>query len=104
MALGKIRGLQSVFSNKNNATESVNNQLKSFQSRKQLLPDMFCSSFLFVQRYIHYEMQYGRVGFGNFKLREDCSYAKLDPDEIQISELPRTPEDMLNQAKQLLIN
>ena len=49
-------------------------------------------------------MQCGRVGFGNFKLLEDYSYAKLDPDEIQISELRGRPKDMLKKAKQQLDN
>ena len=75
-----------------NAAESLNNVIKSIQKRKQLPVDMINLTLFYLQKYIYTEIQCGRAGFGNFKLKEEYSYAKLDPSEIKISQLKGTPD------------
>ena len=85
-----------------NAAESLNNVIKSVQKRKQLPVDMINLTLFFLQKYIYTEIQCGRAGFGNYILKEEFSYAKIDPAEIQLSSFKGNPDSILQQAKDQL--
>ena len=85
-----------------NAAESLNNVIKSLQRRKELPIDLINLTLFYLQKYVHTEIQCGRAGFGNFKLKDEYLYAKLDPSEIKLPQLNGTPNDILQQAKSQL--
>jgi len=85
-----------------NAAESLNNVIKSVQKRKQLPVDMINLTLFFLQKYIYTEIQCGRAGFGNYILKEEFSYAKIHPAEIQLSSFKGNPDSILQQANDQL--
>ena len=67
-----------------NPAESINNMIKAIQHRKELPVDLICLNLLMCQKSVYADIQCGRAGFGNFKLRKDCEYARLDRSEINV--------------------
>ncbi|XP_053406440.1 uncharacterized protein LOC128559236 [Mercenaria mercenaria] len=78
-----------------NPAESVNNMIKSVQQRKELPVDLICLNLLMCQKAVYADIQCGRAGFGNFKLKKDCEYARIDPSEIDVPDITGTPDEIL---------
>lgn len=54
------------------------------------------------QKSVYSDIQCGRAGFGNFKLRAEFDSAKIDPSEIEVSQISGTPDEILKRVKQTL--
>ena len=70
MDFRKYENIQPYSGITSNPAECVNNIIKSLQKRKELPVDMISLTLYFLQRYIFTEIQCGRAGFGNYKLKQ----------------------------------
>lgn len=76
--------------------------IKAIQQRKELPVDLICLNLLVCQKSVYADIQCGRAEFGNFKLRAECDYAKIDASEIEVPKILGTPDEILKNAKQTL--
>ena len=73
--------------------------IKSVQKHKELPVDFICLHLYFLQKSIYTDIQCSRAGFGNYQLKKEFNFAKLDPEDIQLPKLGGTPNDILEQVR-----
>ena len=83
----------------NNPAESVNHMIKSVQKHKELPVDFICLHLYFLQKSIYTDIQCSPAGFGNYQLKKEFNFVKLDPEDIQLPKLGGTPNDILEQVR-----
>jgi hypothetical protein len=83
----------------NNAAESMNRVLHRLQGDRELPIDQCVLGLFYLQNSYIAEIQRGRAGLGNYTLREDYLYAKIQPEEMLLPALLYHPDDIINAMK-----
>ena len=66
----------------NNSAESLNHTIKQFNEWKEIPVDCAVLSFFHFQNFFWYELLRGFTGSGDYVLREEFMFAKLETDEV----------------------
>lgn len=83
----------------NNPSESINAVLKRMTGWQELPVDSMLLSLFHLQNFYLVEIQRGRAGLGNYKLKSKFKEARLDKDEIRIPHKIVAPDEIIQYVK-----
>ncbi|KAK3108798.1 hypothetical protein FSP39_015983 [Pinctada imbricata] len=83
----------------NNPSESINSVLKRMTGWQELPVDSMMLSLYFLQNFYQAEIQRGRAGIGNYRLKARYREAKLDKDELHIPNKIIAPDRIIEYVK-----
>nr|XP_034316005.1 uncharacterized protein LOC117685662 [Crassostrea gigas] len=87
----------------NNPSESINAVLKRMTGWQELPVDSMMLSLFHLQNFYLVEIQRGRAGLGNYKLKSKFKEARLDKDEIRIPHKIVAPDEIIQYVPSLCL-